>query len=299
MQFDTPDALEMHQRLPPDAQCEVHNGQRPEGITPDIETRLRNIKWRVRPDHPEAEKWKEIYRLLFPGEHLPMMCKSCLLEITSMHSLSRTKLIAFVQSLTPNLDAEMMTDKSTPSLNTPLALHFEDFRQRELPRIMNEMIKSSNDICFKTKVVMMFADCDKRLYQEYHAIKGHLPEGPSTSAIQPYAITNPSGAAENQQEVNGSIPDVFQPMCQGSLSIPSSEWTYDHDRQVETNCRDKGVEEYSTTELARLPYTLPEFDYYDTTSQGCHCTGPCVCHWSNYNPADLDTFVQASNPTIS
>jgi hypothetical protein len=72
--FDTNEALEAHQEAPLGGQCTIKEGERPKGITPDVESSVR-IKSRVKRNHTESEKWNAIYGLLFPGETVPTPCE--------------------------------------------------------------------------------------------------------------------------------------------------------------------------------------------------------------------------------
>jgi hypothetical protein len=47
----------------------------PDGITPEIAVKLKSRK-KASPDQSVPERWKDIYRLLFPDELVPLPCKS-------------------------------------------------------------------------------------------------------------------------------------------------------------------------------------------------------------------------------
>ena len=53
--------------------CEVKEGQPVEGITSDIEKQLKSRK-KIHRDQSEAERWQEIYGILFPMEEVPSPC---------------------------------------------------------------------------------------------------------------------------------------------------------------------------------------------------------------------------------
>lgn len=46
----------------------------PEGITPNVERALKSRK-KSYPNQPEEERWKDVYRILFPYEDVPTACK--------------------------------------------------------------------------------------------------------------------------------------------------------------------------------------------------------------------------------
>ena len=60
--------------------CSLQPENQPEGISPEIETKLRSRKKLIPKDTTttEAEKWKEIYKLLFPQDVVPSPCKTVL-----------------------------------------------------------------------------------------------------------------------------------------------------------------------------------------------------------------------------
>jgi hypothetical protein len=54
--------------------CERRDGQLAEGITPSMEKRLRSRK-KLSGDQTEEDRWRTMYRMLFPGEEVPSPCK--------------------------------------------------------------------------------------------------------------------------------------------------------------------------------------------------------------------------------
>ena len=54
--------------------CSLQTGQAAEGLTADLEKKLKSRK-KSSPDQTEEARWKEIYGLLFPNEVVPNPCK--------------------------------------------------------------------------------------------------------------------------------------------------------------------------------------------------------------------------------
>jgi hypothetical protein len=54
--------------------CELNLAEPTEGITGNVEKRLRSRK-KTHRDQSESERWQEIYRILFPREEVPSPCK--------------------------------------------------------------------------------------------------------------------------------------------------------------------------------------------------------------------------------
>ena len=59
-------------------------GQPPDGITPENEKQLKSRK-KTHPNQSDGDRWKDIYKLLFPNEEVPSPCKRRLCFSTSMH----------------------------------------------------------------------------------------------------------------------------------------------------------------------------------------------------------------------
>jgi hypothetical protein len=73
--FQKADDLESHETLPKSEICETSEGQPPEGITPKLMKELKS-KARSWPGQTEEDKWREIYKKLFPGTEVPSPCQS-------------------------------------------------------------------------------------------------------------------------------------------------------------------------------------------------------------------------------
>lgn len=58
--------------------CQVKPGHPPEGITPEIERKLKSRK-KAYLGQTEEDRWRDMYTLLFPGEDVPSPCKPPLL----------------------------------------------------------------------------------------------------------------------------------------------------------------------------------------------------------------------------
>jgi len=58
--------------------CEVRSRNPPADITAKQEKQLKSKRYATR-YQTEEEKWREVYRLLFPGEPVPSPCKSAVI----------------------------------------------------------------------------------------------------------------------------------------------------------------------------------------------------------------------------
>jgi hypothetical protein len=72
--FETEELLDSHATVPASSICEVLPGNPPEGITPK---QMLELKSKAKPysNQNEADRWKKIFRLLFPDESVPSPCK--------------------------------------------------------------------------------------------------------------------------------------------------------------------------------------------------------------------------------
>jgi hypothetical protein len=68
------DQFGLDTHLSVDTICKRRPGTRTDGITPDMEKRLRSRK-KTFANQTEEERWREIYGMLFPDEDVPTACK--------------------------------------------------------------------------------------------------------------------------------------------------------------------------------------------------------------------------------
>jgi len=57
--------------------CQVKSGHPPDGLTPEIGRKLRSKK-KAHLNQSDEDRWRDIYRLLFPDEDVPSPCKTFL-----------------------------------------------------------------------------------------------------------------------------------------------------------------------------------------------------------------------------
>jgi hypothetical protein len=72
--FKNPAQLDSHMAVAAVEICEVQPGYPPEGISPELKERLKSRK-SASPNQSAEDMWKNMYRLLFPGEEVPSPCK--------------------------------------------------------------------------------------------------------------------------------------------------------------------------------------------------------------------------------
>lgn len=72
--FKTQQQLDSHITVAATDICDVQSGNPPTGITPAVERQLRSRK-KSHPNQTDEERWKDIYKILFPNVEIPSPCK--------------------------------------------------------------------------------------------------------------------------------------------------------------------------------------------------------------------------------
>ncbi|KAE9379384.1 hypothetical protein N431DRAFT_553617 [Stipitochalara longipes BDJ] len=68
--FDNQENLTAHRTVDATEICQVKSGYPPDGLTPDMERKLRSRK-KAHRNQTEEDRWREIYRIIFPDEDVP------------------------------------------------------------------------------------------------------------------------------------------------------------------------------------------------------------------------------------
>ncbi|KAH8589329.1 hypothetical protein B0O99DRAFT_336726 [Bisporella sp. PMI_857] len=102
----------------------------PEGITPHILRALKSRK-KAYPNQPEEERWKEVYKILFPYEDVPSPCK---FQIQPFVSFSPTKISK------DNIDFEPVVEETVRTLDLD---DFEEYSRREMPKILKPLLETN------------------------------------------------------------------------------------------------------------------------------------------------------------
>jgi hypothetical protein len=72
--FETAEDLFLHSNVADIDKCELQPELTAEGITPDVERRMRSRR-KTHRSQSEEYKWKELYSMLFPRDEIPSPCK--------------------------------------------------------------------------------------------------------------------------------------------------------------------------------------------------------------------------------
>ncbi|KAE9374964.1 hypothetical protein N431DRAFT_406034 [Stipitochalara longipes BDJ] len=197
--FKTEELLNSHATVPAALICEASPGHPPEGITPKQVADLRS-KAKPYSKQNEADRWKEIFRLLFPNESVP------------------SPYWEPVQEYVP------------ASPNSQVLVHYDDYMHRELPRLFRSRVEEivSQEIqpveaSLLANLEGLIRECQYQLssgYRETHLTGQQsrvLPTQRIETLVEPVNLTNtaehsPMVAAETHQQPSSDFFDaVLQP----------------------------------------------------------------------------------------
>jgi hypothetical protein len=140
--FKSQSELEEHYDV--DDICEKKPGRTSEGVTNDIEKQLCSRK-KLGPGQSEEDRWKEIYKLLFPDEITPSPCEYIIffafwfkLHLIKLHMAKRTWRDLL---LTNEQDFDPVYENSRQSPDTKELEDYEEYSRRELPRLYKSALE--------------------------------------------------------------------------------------------------------------------------------------------------------------
>ncbi|KAH6675858.1 putative resistance to glucose repression protein 1 [Halenospora varia] len=140
--------LDAHLTVASSEICEVQVGSPPAGITPAIERKLRSRK-KSHPNQTDEERWKDIYRLLFPNIEVP----------------------------SPYFDGVQEDVPSSP--DTRELSNYEEYIRRELPRLVRsnieEVVRRETqplEAALIGSLVGIIQDCQDRVFRAYRETQG-------------------------------------------------------------------------------------------------------------------------------
>jgi hypothetical protein len=240
-------------------------GQPPEGITPKQVTELKS-KAKLHPNQTEEDRWKEIFKLLFPGEDVPSPCK--LLKLQNPAPNSKILRIA---------DWEPIEEQVPPSPDSQVLALYDGYMHRELPSLFRsrveevvrrEMQPVAASLLGSLDLVGLLRECQDQLSRAYPSAATRDPTL-DTSPIGPVGApagpTTPQIAEEDhfatlehdQQHPNDFFSAVLQPPPPqgGGHAELDLSWLNDDLQASASTFSDSG---YASGRL-------------------CNCSGPCRC----------------------
>jgi hypothetical protein len=180
--------------------CEVKEGQPVEGITSDIEKQLKSRK-KTRRDQPEAERWQEMYRILFPMEEVP---SPCMPKLHSALKIRRQWL-----TTTQNVDFEAIQDNIMRSPESEELTSYEEYSRRELPRLFRDALEAAIadeaqpiEERLRSQLVGMIQDCQDRVFSAYRSRRSF--DSPSSNHV---VVRSPLGHPRLSFPVEQAMPN--------------------------------------------------------------------------------------------
>jgi hypothetical protein len=212
--FDKPDLLKKHQRA--DVPCSLRE-KSPGGITEEQEKQLRT---RAKPNCSEKEKWEEMYRIIFPGEKVPLPCMPRLLSPV----LNNAILTAL-----PDYDSESesSSSKSAKSQFQNLA-EAKEFLRVEIPRLVQPEIEKYVNTLFEEvqekvnqKTVEIIRNVETKVLRTFHFQEEQASALPSAAAssvllaqggivAEPSPPPSPNDTNNNINNISGSESKISQ-----------------------------------------------------------------------------------------
>jgi hypothetical protein len=217
VQFKTQLQLDSHLTVEASDICELKPGSPPEGITPECERLLRSRKKASR-NQGDEDRWKDIYKLLFPNEKVPSPCK----------------LPLFLAGLTSDGNTNEKPDFEPPQENTPISpesrdlANYEEYARRELPRLVQSSIEEivrrdlqPLEASLIGNLVGIVQDCQDRLFRSYRETRAAAGEMESPLVFQSEPIIAPGAStviinhgldSQDGHQRSESLDAMFKPV---------------------------------------------------------------------------------------
>jgi hypothetical protein len=152
----------------------------PEGITPTVERVLKSRK-KSYPNQSEKERWKDVYRILFPNEDVPSPCK---FRVQSLSLFSITHIVNHTADFEPVQEepAHILDD-------------YEEYSGREMPKLFRSLLEThfntvqSGSETWKKDLVSTVEYCHKRILSDYRSQFATHPTTTTSTTIPTPAST--------------------------------------------------------------------------------------------------------------
>jgi hypothetical protein len=207
--------------------CKLVSGEQVEGVTCEIEKRLRSRK-KSFPGQTEVQRWKEIYNILFPNEDVPCPCKCyfCIsegdLSSPSLFIMSGSKarvsflLVTYCTDIS-FLDFEPILEDNTTGTQTAefeRLANYEEYARRELPRFFRSTLETivHNETQpieerLKSQLTSIIQDCQDRVFSNYRAsLSFHEPI--ISDALGAQKLPDDNDKASTDLRIN-QVPEIL------------------------------------------------------------------------------------------
>jgi hypothetical protein len=284
--FKNQEQLDSHLTVATSNICDLQLGHPPAGITPEQEKHLRSRK-KTSPNQSEADRWKDIYKLLFPNEEIPSPCKLIELAIVfpalCYQNGSQFKVLGGGERKELKIygiDFEPLQEEAAMSPDSRDIANYEDYIRRELPRLVRSNIEEAVrremqplEASLISNLVEIVQDCQDRVFRSYRetrGVSGELQMPTSIDAEATVSSTPPenmggsnSGSLDRASHPQSNFIDtIFEPPPHSSESISTTLAERDSRGNLQIQSND---------------VFLSDSGYSSEQLQLCGRLGPCNC----------------------
>ncbi|TVY28038.1 Resistance to glucose repression protein [Lachnellula hyalina] len=238
--FKTQQQLDSHITVAAGDICHVQPGNPPTGITPVIERQLRSRK-KSHPNQNDGDRWRDIYKLLFPNEEIP----------------------------SPYFEAVKTETPSSPD-SRELA-NYEEYIRRELPRLVRSNIEEvvhretqPLEASLIGSLVGIIQDCQDRVFRAYRERQG----------VDPDMVTQAISPASNN--MSRSLPRVTWAEDWAAYSLPLQSNFLDAAFEAPLRTEQPALD-LSRLGQAEQPRRDIFSDSGYASEPRCSCQGSCTC----------------------
>ncbi|KAH7372162.1 hypothetical protein BKA64DRAFT_263933 [Cadophora sp. MPI-SDFR-AT-0126] len=260
--FKNSEQLDSHLTVDAALICQAVPGNPPEGISPQMERRLRSRK-KTHGGQTEEDRWRDMYRLLFPGEEVP----------------------------SPYFEPPQ--DESPPSPDSRDLADYEVYVRRELPplvrsSVMEVLVREMQPVedSLIANLVNTIQDCQERLFRSYNSRNS-----------QERSIAKQAGNLDDA-EINGQGSDrppsnflsaAFQqpPLLQNPDLAPGL-------LGLDSPMIHLGESQPAITSLSSFADNM--YLQLHGSDEYCNCPGPCSCAAATSNTSWNHTLSSSSFP---
>ncbi|KAM3087035.1 protein phosphatase regulator [Clarireedia jacksonii] len=202
--------------------CELIHEQQAEGITGNIEKKLRSRKKTYR-GQTETERWQEIYRILFPEEGVP----------------------------SPYYEA--VQDDIVQSPDSKELTSYEEYSRRELPRFFQSALEAAIvdeaqpiEERLRSRLVEMIQDCQERVFSTYKARRSTDTPPAAVANVSLGSLESPVSIDQQTEKAREEdITDIIQTLYE---RVPSQDSHQVHPEMVVADATSKNSGENAVSD---------------------------------------------------
>jgi len=254
--------------------CELQAGQPPEGLTVEAERKIR-IRKKLHPGQTEEDRWREIYKLLFPTEEIPSPCKS---------------IPIFKPGTGDNIvDFEPVQEDVSNSSDSRELENYERYIRRELPGLVREHIEAlfrqetrPIETSLIGNLVNTMRESQERLFETYRARMSDDLEAQmlSPAPMNSFPDLECQGSRGGKRVLDEGITVTNQqePRPDEFLNAGSQQQSL-----IQTMNYEKDPSNSNTSSIPVSPQDELSSDSGYGTEQVCYCPDLCILHSMDFS----------------